>query len=577
MRGKNIIFAPRIIKDLYFLMKSYYFPYLLSLVSTFCSAQSFVEPLVSASWKQTSPFNNECPSGTRAGCGAIAVSQILNYYKSPSSGFGVATDQYGQQIDVSDWTIDWDNILNEYKSGNYNEKEASAVAKLVHLTGLSMGMNYGSSSSPKNNGSMMWGMQHNLHISPNSRYLYRRNYSTAEWKSIIDSQLDAGHPVFYRGTYYDVENTYIGHMFVIDGRNEEGLYHVNFGHANKNQDKYVDLDYINQSNDYHPGGANICYNHQQAMVINCYPVAGLSDEAYEGHPMILDQTFIINNDVNCLEYETTIGNNFSTTYKLRDCSFTAGEVFFELAAFSNNEMQFLLTSNRHKYTYKTAGGVVSFTTKYAVPAGTPSGSYELSLVYRHNENEPWKKCWSNAPNTIKMTVSGSSVTLYPSQNFIGATLRLSEEAKEVGDFSDGKTFELKLENNSVANYEDTLLLRFSVDKKIYEFKHTSAIYEGCTPVFHVFVPYSQIPLQNSKYTLETYYYDSISGNYVILDTQEHSDIVEIRQNEDKIVDVYNLSGYKILSKVLYSDCKKMLNKGTYIIKGRSINSKITVK
>lgn len=54
-------------------------------------AQNIVEPMVTASWHQSAPFNNECPNGSAVGCGAIAVAQILNCYKIPTHGYGRAT------------------------------------------------------------------------------------------------------------------------------------------------------------------------------------------------------------------------------------------------------------------------------------------------------------------------------------------------------------------------------------------------------------------------------------------------------------------------------------------------------
>lgn len=54
-------------------------------------AQNSMEPKVTVSWHQSAPFNNECPNGSAAGCGAIAVAQILNCSKMPTHGYGWAT------------------------------------------------------------------------------------------------------------------------------------------------------------------------------------------------------------------------------------------------------------------------------------------------------------------------------------------------------------------------------------------------------------------------------------------------------------------------------------------------------
>ena len=96
-------------------------------------AQESIEPMVTASWKQSAPFNNQCPDGSAAGCGAIAVAQILNYYKMPAHGYGHAA--YGNvDVDFDSRSIDWANVLDTYSQG-YSDAEGQAVAGLVYQVG----------------------------------------------------------------------------------------------------------------------------------------------------------------------------------------------------------------------------------------------------------------------------------------------------------------------------------------------------------------------------------------------------------------------------------------------------------
>lgn len=53
---------------------------------------------------------------------------------------------------------------------------------------------------------------------------------------MLNGNLSEGHPVFYRGSW-KFKGGNVGHMFVIDGRDDDGNYHVNFGHGGR-QDKY---------------------------------------------------------------------------------------------------------------------------------------------------------------------------------------------------------------------------------------------------------------------------------------------------------------------------------------------------
>ena len=246
------------------------------LLSCGTAASQTVSQLLKTSWHQKSPFNDQCPlvnnAAPAAGCGAIAVGQILNYYKKPAHGFGhveYTTKGNTVDIDYTTRTFDYDNILNYYAS-NATAASKEAVASLIYQVGAAMKMQYDTSSSPSNFPSMLWGLQHYLHFSPQSRYHNRRYYSTAEWIEMLNKELTNGHPVFYRGTH-TAPGTSAGHIFVLDGINSTGKYHANFGHASSTQDKYVDLSIINQSSGTNPGVYNVCYHHQQAMITDFYP------------------------------------------------------------------------------------------------------------------------------------------------------------------------------------------------------------------------------------------------------------------------------------------------------------------
>ena len=84
-----------------------------------------------------------------------------------------------------------------------------------------------------------WGIQKYLHISQNCRFRLRKFYSTEQWMKMLDEQLEAGRPVYYRGRAfrYNSGSDGIGHIFVVDGKNSEGLYHINFGHGSTQQNK----------------------------------------------------------------------------------------------------------------------------------------------------------------------------------------------------------------------------------------------------------------------------------------------------------------------------------------------------
>lgn len=57
-------------------------------------SSSAVSPLITTHWHQYAPYNNLCPvpngstQHTKAGCGAIAMAQFMNYWEYPITGVG---------------------------------------------------------------------------------------------------------------------------------------------------------------------------------------------------------------------------------------------------------------------------------------------------------------------------------------------------------------------------------------------------------------------------------------------------------------------------------------------------------
>ena len=217
------------------------------------SAQSSANGyMVDAVWSQGYPYNIFCPSlanGNKAltGCGATAMAQIFYYYQFPLKGTGHV--KYGNvDVDLDACAIDWQHIQPRY-GAQASETEKEAVANLMRVVGAAMKMHYMTNgSSPYNYPSMMWGLQHYLHLSPQSRYLRRCYYSTAEWMEMLCKELDEGHPVFYRGDHSEPDKSLAGHMFVVDGHDGTSLFHANYGHGEDYQIRWVDLNLLNQGN-----------------------------------------------------------------------------------------------------------------------------------------------------------------------------------------------------------------------------------------------------------------------------------------------------------------------------------------
>ena len=212
---------------------------------------SEVEPMITTLWDQDAPYSNYCPtySGNTkclTGCVATAMAQVLNYHKIPEHGVGKHTIYYGGQAVTADFEntyYDWDNMLDEYKYGQYNDEEASAVATLMMNCGVAADMEYGG----PNEGSGAYsdvaaeGLRKYFGL-PDVVFYDRTNYNDDDWMDFVFTELSENGPVYYGGA----DMTMGGHAFVIHGYNSNGMVYVNWGWSG-DDDGYFDISLLNPS------------------------------------------------------------------------------------------------------------------------------------------------------------------------------------------------------------------------------------------------------------------------------------------------------------------------------------------
>lgn len=554
--------------------KIYLFTLLLSVFALNMTAQQTVEPLVKATYAQTTPYNDACPNGYAAGCGPVALAQILNYYKQPLHGYGSVTytcSSSGVEIskDFSETTFDWDNILDTYTAGSYTSEQAEAVSELVYACGAAVYADYNTSTGTNNYAKMIYGMQHYLHFSPKCRYLKRMFYSTAEWIEMLNSELRSGHPVFYRGDWR-FNGGKVGHMFVIDGLNADSLYHVNFGHGGSGN-KYVDINVINQSGNY-AGGRPVCYNASQAMVVNCYPTP---DESYVEQACILDEPLTLNSDETISQVVVGAGESFNIGCVLRNCAGQSAKVYYHWVLEQDGK-----TIEEYKQgSYGLSAGYKFSSAKQTeilIPEGLADGTYQLKLYTKSDLQTDWQEVWANAPTNVEVQVAnGSSTITIPNSHKGNPCLYLRESIKEVEtEFANsvpGRSFLLALTNNTGNNFEDVIRLEVVVDGVTYTYDATIPVYSQTKTDFHISIPQSSVDLSGKTITSikASYLYD---GQYYELGTVEPTQIAQFAQDKASDIYIYTLQGtlVKRLSSSdvssAYQQVLEQLPHGTYIIK-----------
>lgn len=225
-------------------MKYFFFSLLLLLLSPCLPdslrAQDFPEdirPLILTRWGQHHPFNLLCPKTERpdgtavsmpAGCGPVAMAQVVNYYHYPSESPD-GTYQY-------EWGLMYPTL-----SPGLRKEELVAVAKLISDCGVSALTDYGEKASGTSLSRMMGAMKRLMSYSDFMCIYERADFSTPRrdslFRRLIFDELKAGRPVLYRG-YSEKEKN--GHLFIIDGCRKRKV-HVNMGWAG-HRDGYYELD-----------------------------------------------------------------------------------------------------------------------------------------------------------------------------------------------------------------------------------------------------------------------------------------------------------------------------------------------
>jgi len=217
-----------------------------------------VSPLISANWNQGGQWNNQCPGNALVGCVAVAMGQVMYYWKHPIQGSGYS--QYYDQnygpiaVNFEDYTYNFDNM--------YDNQATEDSQLLLYHAGVSVNMDYSEHAS---GASVCWEGPSSQHALENHFNFIsdvgcesKLNYNDEEWSTLLKDQLDNGWPIIYRGYQ---ENDGPGHAWNIDGYDNE-YFHCNWGWGGSSNGYF----YFNNLN-----GSSFSFIESQAALINIFP------------------------------------------------------------------------------------------------------------------------------------------------------------------------------------------------------------------------------------------------------------------------------------------------------------------
>lgn len=238
-----------------------------------------VAPLLTSLHFFGSPYNDLCPYYTDdagntstsrcvAGCVAIAMEQILAYYKRiytlQDTLKGWTTPHYTIPDLLPGETVDARLIRDSYKDGLATQDEREAAAKLIYFLGVASKMQWGLSSS----GTNTWRLVDPLKRAFGLKYVHHLDsyqYAPTAYWNFLANEISEGRPVYYAGSAMNLE----GHAIVLDGIDENGMFHINWGFAG-DYDGYFRLDVLSlrePENEHKDFNENGFFCNQEALVV----------------------------------------------------------------------------------------------------------------------------------------------------------------------------------------------------------------------------------------------------------------------------------------------------------------------
>ncbi len=231
-----------------------------------------------------------------AGCGAVAMAQIMNYWKYPV---------WNPALDLQ---FDWCNMVDSLCSINnpkYSEQR-DAVSWLIYKCGIAVNMIYCSNGleSSANMTDARNAMVSTFGYSSDAYWMRLTLYDTNLWYTMLELNLNYRRPVLYRGLN-SVNNG--GHIFVCDGYNNDNTFHFNFGWRGYGDAAFYALFalIIDDSNNYSDLS-------EQSAVFNIYPSASQDYCAFSRPLESCYYDYYTNNSSSSLKPHQITPKTFST-------------------------------------------------------------------------------------------------------------------------------------------------------------------------------------------------------------------------------------------------------------------------
>ena len=401
-------------------------------------------------WNQESPYNANCPymsyydedneetvSGKApTGCVATALAQVMRYHKWPNESKGnISYTTYTLKQNITadlNATYNWDLMLPTYTGVTATDEQKAEVAKLMYNVGAALKSDYTPSGTGATDVDVVPTLVRYFNYDPGARYVQRDYTAVNLYEQGLINEIEAGRPVPYGGVTKKNE----GHFFVLDGINEDGYYHINWGWGGLSNGYFLisSLDPDAQG----VGGSTSTYT---AFKYHQLYISGLQ-KPQEGSKTGWN---IMANDISKINDTYAKGDEINTTiydaYN-NSCSYDTLKCKFYWDIYDSEgtiiEKNFIKND-----TLALNYGFDKLTTNFKIPADIADGEYTVKLDFTQAEDDYTEihnvAMKAGANKYYKLNVEGDEVNVSTA-----AGLKLSIESVTPERLKAGETSDLKV-------------------------------------------------------------------------------------------------------------------------------------
>lgn len=289
-----------------------------------------VTPLCTTTWDQGCYYNELCPADTLGpcdhsvtGCVATAMAMVMKFWNYPVKGNGTHSyTSYWYGIQTANFgitTYNWASMPDNVTATN------PAVATLMYHCGVSVDMDYASTTSGSNLYFSKTALPTYFKYSNNIEFVYKLSYTDSSWIELLKSELNAGRPILYQGR---IPTLPVGHAFVCDGYDSNNFFHFIWGQG-AGYEGYYEM-------------GNMIYNIANEAVIKIMPIVSC-DVALRNYISPVSSTFITPSriKVKISNYDSLPLSNIPVSYSIDGNTPVTETINTPLAALSDTVYEFI--------------------------------------------------------------------------------------------------------------------------------------------------------------------------------------------------------------------------------------------